>query len=150
MFVIGKSKKTRCFKNVKQLPCRYRMQKKSWMTGVSFEEWVRKLDSSCRAQSRKVPLLIGNSLFTRKSRTSWTSTWFSCLQIQRLFFNVWIRVYYEASNPITERKSFVFVSKPWRATNRFQRLVYSKQWNTWYHGMPYQSKPLLTVSRNLT
>ena len=38
MFVIGKSKKSRCFKNVKQLPCRYRAQKKSWMTGVLFEE----------------------------------------------------------------------------------------------------------------
>ena len=44
MFAIGKSKKPRCFKNVKQLPCRYRAQKKSWMTEVLFEEWVRKLD----------------------------------------------------------------------------------------------------------
>ena len=32
MFVICKSKKPRCFKNVKQRPCRYRVQKKSWMT----------------------------------------------------------------------------------------------------------------------
>ena len=30
------------------------------MTGVLFEEWVRKLDSSFRAQSRKVALLIDN------------------------------------------------------------------------------------------
>ena len=55
MFVIGKS-----FKNVKQLPCRYRAQKKSWMTGVLFEDWVRKLDSSYQAQSRKVALLVNN------------------------------------------------------------------------------------------
>ena len=48
MFVISKSKKPRCFKNVKQLPCRYRAQKKIWMTGVLLEEWVRKLDSSRR------------------------------------------------------------------------------------------------------
>ena len=60
MFVIGKSKKPRCFKNVKQLPCRYRAQKKTWMTGVLFEEWVRKLDSSFQAQSRKVALLTDN------------------------------------------------------------------------------------------
>ena len=60
MFVIDKSKKPRCFKNVKQLPCRYRAQKKSWMTGVLFEEWVRKLDSSFRAESRKVAFLIDN------------------------------------------------------------------------------------------
>ena len=60
MFVIGKSKKPRCFKNVKQILCRYRAQKKSWITGVLFEEWVRKLDSFFRAQSRKVSLLIDN------------------------------------------------------------------------------------------
>ena len=50
--------RSRCFKNVKQLPCRYRAQKKSWMAGVLFEEWVRKLDSSIRPQSKKVALLI--------------------------------------------------------------------------------------------
>ena len=60
MFVIGKSKKPRSFKNIKQLSCRYRAQKKSWMTGVLFQEWVRKLDLSFRAQSRKVALLIDN------------------------------------------------------------------------------------------
>ena len=60
MFVIGKFKKPRCFKNVKQLPCKYRAQEKSWMTGVLFEERVKKLDSSFRAESRKVALLIGN------------------------------------------------------------------------------------------
>ena len=30
LFVIGKSKKPRCFKHIKHLPCRYRSQKKSW------------------------------------------------------------------------------------------------------------------------
>ena len=30
--------KPRCFKNVKQLPYRYKPQKKSWITGVLFEE----------------------------------------------------------------------------------------------------------------
>ena len=60
MFVIDKSKKPWCFKNVKQLPCRYWAQKKSWMTGVLFEDWVRKLDPFFRAQSRKVALLIDN------------------------------------------------------------------------------------------
>ena len=54
MFLIGKSKK------LKQLPCRYRAQKKSWMAGVVFEEWVREHDSSFRAQNRKVTLLIDN------------------------------------------------------------------------------------------
>ena len=56
--MIGKSKKPRYFKNVKQLPFQYRALNKIWMTGVLFAEWIRKLDSSFRAQSRKVALLI--------------------------------------------------------------------------------------------
>ena len=39
MFVIGKSKRLWCCKNVKQLPCRYRAHKTSWMTGVLFQDW---------------------------------------------------------------------------------------------------------------
>ena len=38
IFVISEFKNPRCFKNVKQLPCRYRAQKKSWMTRDLFEE----------------------------------------------------------------------------------------------------------------
>ena len=44
MLVIGKSKKPRCFKGVRNFPCRYRSQKKSWMDGTLFEEWVREQD----------------------------------------------------------------------------------------------------------
>ena len=34
--------------------------------------------------------------------------------------------------------SAAFASKQWKATKRIQRLVFFKQWNTWYHhGMPY-------------
>ena len=44
MFVIGKANKPRCFKGVRNLPCRYRAQRKSWMTAELFEEWVRELD----------------------------------------------------------------------------------------------------------
>ena len=51
-------KKPPWFKDVKQLSCQYRVQKKSWMTGVLFEEWIRKLDSSFWAQSTTVALLI--------------------------------------------------------------------------------------------
>ena len=47
-------------KNINQLPCKYRSQKKSWMTGDLFGDWIRKLDSSFRAQDRKVVLLINN------------------------------------------------------------------------------------------
>ena len=44
MFVIGKSKTPRCFKHIKNLPCKYKSQKKSWMDSQIVEEWVCKLD----------------------------------------------------------------------------------------------------------
>ena len=40
MFVIGKAENPRCFKNVKFLPSCYRNQRKSWMDGKLFEEWL--------------------------------------------------------------------------------------------------------------
>ena len=60
MFVIGKAKKPRCFKNVKFLPCRYRSQRKSWMDGVLFEEWVRELDRKFACEENNVALVIDN------------------------------------------------------------------------------------------
>ena len=60
MFIIGKSKSPRCFKNLKQLPCRYRGQKKSWMDSDLFEEWVREVDRKFEQQNRKVVLIIDN------------------------------------------------------------------------------------------
>ena len=60
MSIVGKSKTSWYFKNIKQLPCRYRSQKKSWMTGDLFGEWIKKVDSSFRAENRKVILLIDN------------------------------------------------------------------------------------------
>ena len=60
MFVIGKSKAPRCFKNVTSLPCRYRSQKKCWMDSTLFEEWVRELDVKCQKENRKIALIIDN------------------------------------------------------------------------------------------
>ena len=60
MFVIGKSQKTRCFKHIKSLPCRYRVQKKSWMNFELFEEWMRQQDEKFENEGRKVALVIDN------------------------------------------------------------------------------------------
>ena len=38
LFVIGKSKKPRCFKHIKHLPCRNRSQKKSWVDSILFKK----------------------------------------------------------------------------------------------------------------
>ena len=60
MFVIGKSKAPRCFKNVTSLPCRYRSQKKSWMDSTLFEEWVHELGVKFQKENRKIALIIDN------------------------------------------------------------------------------------------
>ena len=57
MIVIGKSVKSRCFKHVKSLPCRYRAQPKSWMTIFLFDEWVEELD---RKFEKKIVLIVDN------------------------------------------------------------------------------------------
>ena len=44
IFFVGKFKTPWCFKNIKQLPCRYSSQKKSWMARDLFGEWIRKID----------------------------------------------------------------------------------------------------------
>ena len=44
MFVNGKSDSPRCSKHVRNLPCRYRYQKKAWMDVPLLEEWLHKLD----------------------------------------------------------------------------------------------------------
>ena len=60
MFVIGKAKNLRCFKNVKFSPCRYRNQQKSWMDGNLFEEWLRDLDRKFAFEGRNVAFAIDN------------------------------------------------------------------------------------------
>ena len=49
MFIIGKSKSPRCFKNLKQLPCRYRGQKKVGWTVITsrngFANWIESSSS---------------------------------------------------------------------------------------------------------
>ena len=60
MFVIGKSKNPRCFKEIKRVPCRYRAQQKSWMSSELFEEWVKELDRNFGSKKRKIALIIDN------------------------------------------------------------------------------------------
>ena len=60
MFVIGKSKKPRCFIGLKHLPCRYRNQKKSWMDSILIEEWVREIDEKFASQGKKIVLVLDN------------------------------------------------------------------------------------------
>lgn len=61
-WVIGKYQQPRCFRaagvNIQRLNCVYRSNKKSWMTGSIFKEWLRWFNR--QMASRNVVLLMDN------------------------------------------------------------------------------------------
>lgn len=61
-WVIGKSKKPRCFKNLDLtlLPCDYSNQKNSWIDGPAFRKWLLKLNQSFIAKNRRILLTMDN------------------------------------------------------------------------------------------
>ena len=60
MIVTGKSAFLPCFKNIKSLPWWYRNQKKNWITGKMFTEWVKGLYCGFRVKDRKIGVLVNN------------------------------------------------------------------------------------------
>ena len=60
LFVIGKSKSPRCFKNINldTIGCKYRNNSKSWMTQAIFNEWLKSFDA--RMAGRQVLLIMDN------------------------------------------------------------------------------------------
>ena len=60
MFYIGKSASPRCFKHICNPCCRYRSQKKAWMDGTLFEEWLHELQRKFEMQRRKVVMIVDN------------------------------------------------------------------------------------------
>lgn len=60
LLVIGKSKKPRCFKNVKNLPVKYESNKKSWMTSEIFLHEFKEWDKELRKKDRKIVVLVDN------------------------------------------------------------------------------------------
>ena len=60
MFVIGKTKAPGCFKGVKNVPCRYRAQPKSWISSEVFAELVKEIHRHFGVQKRKITLTIDN------------------------------------------------------------------------------------------
>ncbi|XP_056630722.1 tigger transposable element-derived protein 4-like [Diorhabda sublineata] len=60
LFVIGKSKNPRCFKNVKNLPVDYYNNQKAWMTTDLFNKFLLDWDKELKKKRRKILLLIDN------------------------------------------------------------------------------------------
>ena len=57
MFYTGKSASPRCLKHVRNPHCRHRSQKKAWMDGTLFEEWLHELHRKFEMQGRKVVMI---------------------------------------------------------------------------------------------
>lgn len=60
LVVIGKSKKPRCFKNLKNLPVQYEHNSRSWMTSQLFEKILHEWDTDLRRKKKKMLLLVDN------------------------------------------------------------------------------------------
>uniref|UniRef100_A0A182PWK1 RNA-directed DNA polymerase n=1 Tax=Anopheles epiroticus TaxID=199890 RepID=A0A182PWK1_9DIPT len=56
LFVIGKSRKPRCFKHCHSLPVKYYNNKNAWMTTAIFQEWLEELDQKFIIEKRHVIL----------------------------------------------------------------------------------------------
>ena len=62
LFIIGKAKKPRSFKNFNaSLYCTYTSNSKAWMTGSIFLEYSRDLNVHCAAENKKILLLLDNA-----------------------------------------------------------------------------------------
>ncbi|KAK8771219.1 hypothetical protein V5799_025538 [Amblyomma americanum] len=60
LFVVGKSSNPRCFKNIRSLPTDYVANRKAWMTGELFKQWLMKVDKKFERCGRKILLLVDN------------------------------------------------------------------------------------------
>ena len=89
MFVIGKSVNSRCFKHVSYLPCRYLSQKKAWMDGTFFDEWLRGLDRKFEMQGGKIVMM---ALQIQKFQDWKLLNNNFCRQILLLVHSQWVRV----------------------------------------------------------
>ncbi|XP_062570271.1 tigger transposable element-derived protein 6-like [Saccostrea cucullata] len=61
--VIGKARKPRCFGSLdpSNLPVIWRSNKKSWMTGETFKDWIFGVNKEMKRQSRKILLFLDNA-----------------------------------------------------------------------------------------
>lgn len=61
--VIGTAAKPRCFRNINMntLPITYRYNKKAWMRGDIFGEWLNSLNAEMCRKKRKILLLLDNA-----------------------------------------------------------------------------------------
>lgn len=60
LLIIGKSKRPRCFQDVKTLPVDYESNVKAWMTKNLFKDWLKKVDKQMKIKRQKIVLFVDN------------------------------------------------------------------------------------------
>ncbi|XP_025191780.1 tigger transposable element-derived protein 4-like [Melanaphis sacchari] len=60
LLVVGKSKTPRCFKNVKNFTVDYKNNKKAWMTGEIFSNWLKEWDKQLAEEKWHILLTVDN------------------------------------------------------------------------------------------
>lgn len=58
--MIEKFANPRCLKNIKSFPLMYQSNKKEWMTGVLFTEWLLCIDADMKKVNRKILMFVDN------------------------------------------------------------------------------------------
>ncbi|UYV61872.1 hypothetical protein LAZ67_1006907 [Cordylochernes scorpioides] len=59
LLYIGKYRRPRCFHGM-NIPSNYHFNKKAWMTGAIFTNWLKKLDQIFKRRERKILLILDN------------------------------------------------------------------------------------------
>ena len=73
ILVVGKSKKPRCFQNVKSLPCDYENNKTAWMTITIYEAYLKRLNVKMRRAQRNIIVFVDNCAAHSKDTSNLTN-----------------------------------------------------------------------------
>lgn len=92
LWVIGKAKNPRCFKNIRNLPCTYRHNKSAWMTCKTFHEFLLAMDRKMAVQNRKIILFVDHCAAHPKDLAHLNNVRVEFLPpIQHRYCNLWTR-----------------------------------------------------------
>ena len=84
--VIGKSPKSRCFKNVNILPTKYHANGKTWMTTEIFCSFFHSLDAQMAVQNRQIILFVDNCAAHPKDTSLGMLKWYGIRQTVQVCF----------------------------------------------------------------
>jgi hypothetical protein len=121
---LGRAEKPRCFKRKsgEDFGFQYKANKKAWMTGVVFREWLRGFDRDMRSEGWHVLLLLDNASSHSQGDLALTnikST--SCRRTRPPSYSLWMQASYLHSRRSLDASNASGFTTRSRATNRLGR-----------------------------